>query len=159
MMDAVDIDRRTDTSSTVSRGWDVAAHASALVVGATTAVAVGGPVGWIAWLFPLGPLFVIGLMRVAGRGTPRAFRSLLAFTVGASVIIGGAWLVMRLGTVIRPLAFIFPLALIIFFLGLLNFSMVVISRSIRAARGQLFDYPWIPDRLARRFGLPDRWME
>lgn len=159
MTSAMGTDRTLSTVESEHRVWDAFAHSSALLLGIAVAVGVGSPFGWIALLFPLGPLITAGLMSAVGAGTPRAFRSLLAFTLGSSALVGGGWLVIWLGGIVSPLAFIFPLALLAFVVGLLNFVLIVISRTVRAIKGQTFDYPWIPDRLARLVGLPERWME
>lgn len=159
MIDAVTTEYITDTTPQSSRTWDIVAHSSSLVVAIVAAVVIGQPIGWIAFLFPLGPLLVAALMRVVGAGAPRAIRSLLAFTIGSSILVGGGWLLTQAPNVISPLVFVFPLALLAFVIGLLNFVMITVSRTVRAAKGQTFDYPWIPDRLARVVGLPSPWME
>ena len=159
MIEAVTTEHTTDAAPRSSRSWDIVAHSSSLVVAIVAAVAVGQPIGWIAFLFPLGPLVVAGVMSVVSAGTPRGFRSLLAFTIGSSILVGGGWILTQAPSVIAPLVFVFPLALLAFVVGLLNFVMITVSRTVRAVRGQTFDYPWIPDRLARAVGLPSPWME
>jgi len=159
MTNAVTAKTIRNTAASSSRPWDVVAHSSSLVVAAGAAIAIGQPIGWIAFLFPLGPVLVAALMRLVGAGTPRAIRSLIAFTIGSSLLVGGGWILTQAPSVISPLVFVFPLALLAFIVGLLNFVMITISRTVRAAKGQTFDYPWIPDRLARLVGLPTSWME
>ncbi|MFK7920150.1 MAG: hypothetical protein AB8G14_18910 [Ilumatobacter sp.] len=159
MTSAMETDRTMSTVESQHRIWDAFVHSSSLILAIAVAVGVGSPYGWIALLFPLGPLFAAALMRAVGAGTPRAMRSLLAFTIGSSILVGGGWTTIWLGDIIEPLAFVFPLALLAFIVGLLNYVMIVVSRTLRALKGQTFDYPWIPDRLARLVGLPDRWME
>lgn len=159
MTSSMDTDRNISTVESEHRVWDAAVHSSSLILAVAVAIGVGSPYGWIALLFPVGPLFAAALMRAVGAGPPRAFRSLLAFTIGSSGLVGGGWTIIWFGDIVEPLAFVFPLALLAFVVGLLNFVMIVLSRTLRALKGQTFDYPWIPDRLARLVGLPERWME
>lgn len=142
-----------------SRGWDVAAHVAPLVVAIVAAVAVGKPLGWIAFLFPLGPIVVGLVMRAVGRDLPRGFRSAVAFSIGSGLLIGLGWLGTQAGGWFSPLALLFPFALLVFTVGLLNWLLIVVSRTVRAAKFEAFDYPWIPNRLARLVGLPPRWSE
>ena len=161
------IDTRARRST---KGWDAAAHCASLVLVVLASVAIialrdpdsdarGVPLGLIAFFTPLAPLAVAGVMRLTGRGAPRGMRSLVAFTLGSGVLIGVSWLGMQAGQVFTPLAYFFPVALLAFVLGLLNYVLVVCSRTIRALTGDAFDYPWIPNRLAKLVGLPDKWVE
>lgn len=147
------------TADPVGRAYDAVTHASPLLLAIAVAVLVGGPVGWIAFLLPLGPLVLTGVSRLTLGHPPRAWRSLVAFTTVAAVVIGGGWVVTRLGTIWDPLSLLFPLGLLAFVAGLVNFVLVVIGRIPRALRGRPFDYPWIPDPVARVVGLDDGWQE
>ena len=142
-----------------TRGWDAATHIAPLVVAVLAAVAVGKPLGWIAFLFPVGPVVVAIVMRAAGRDLPRGFRSAVAFALGSGLLVGLGWLGTQAGNWISPMAFLFPVALLIFIVGLVNWLMIVLSRTVRAIKYDAFDYPWIPDRLARAVGLPMGWSE
>lgn len=153
-----------------TKQWDAVAHSASLVVMVIISVIIvvlrdasseesGIPLGLIAFAMPLGPLAVAGVMRATGYDAPRGFRSLMAFTLGSAVLIGVSWLGMQAGQLFSPLAYFFPVALLAFALGVLNYLLVVCSRTIRAFTGDAFDYPWIPDRVARLVGLPDKWME
>lgn len=142
-----------------TRAWDTAAHVAPLVVAAIATVVIGRPLGWIAFLFPLGPVLVALVMRAAGRTLPRGFRSAVAFAIGSGLLIGLGWLGTQAGDWFAPLGYAFPIALLAFVVGLVNWFLIVVSRTIRAVRFEAFDYPWIPDRLARLVGLPPRWSE
>lgn len=142
----------------MTRTWDAVAHSSSLIVAVIASVAVGKPLGWIAFLLPLGPLLVVGAMRLTGR-EPRGWRSLVAFTIAVGLLIGVSWLGTQAGEFFSPLAYVFPLALLAFTLGVVNYVLVVVSRTIRAIKFDAFDYPWVPDRLARLVGLPPQWVE
>lgn len=143
----------------VARGYDVVAHASPLIVAIAAALIVGRPDGWIAFLLPIGPLFVSGIARLAQGRPPRAWRSLLAFATVSAVVIGGGWAITHLGQVWAPLSLLFPLGLLAFIAGLVNFVLVVLGRIPRAVRGRPFDYPWIPTPVARFVGLGEGWHE
>lgn len=142
-----------------TRGWDAATHVAPLVVAVVATAVVGRPLGWIAFLFPVGPMLVALVMRAAGGTLPRGFRSAVAFAIGSGLLIGVGWLGTQAGDWFSPLAFVFPLALLAFVVGLVNWLMIVVSRTIRAVTFDAFDYPWIPDRLATLVGLPPRWSE
>lgn len=137
---------------------DAAAHGASLVVGVLVAVLVGQPVGWIAFLLPLGPLVVIGVASLSGRA-PRASRSLMAFTLMSVVVIGGGWALTFAGELWGPLSLLYPLGVLAFIAGLVNWLMIVLSRVWRAVRRWPFDYPWIPRPLALLVGLPGDWEE
>lgn len=136
-----------------SRTVDVVAHLSPLLVAIVAAAVVGQPIGWIAFLVPLGPLLVAGALRVAGRPRPRGVRSLLAFSALSGLLIGGGWALTEAKDLWPPFAIVFPLGLLAFVAGLVNFVMIVLSRTWRAGRGLIFDYPWIPSAVAERVGL------
>lgn len=159
MISAMSSEQTVTNARSTSRGLDVAMHASSLVLAVIVSIVVGKPLGWIAFLFPLGPLLVAGVARVLGAGVPRGLRSLVAFDIVAGVLVGGGWLAMFGAKNFSLLVYVFPISLLAFGIGLLNYVMVTISRTIRAVKAQTFDYPWIPDRLARVVGLPPRWME
>ncbi len=142
-----------------NRAWDTAAHVAPLVVALLAAVAVGKPLGWIAFLFPVGPVLVALAMRAVGRELPRGFRSAVAFAIGSGLLVGLGWLGTQAGNWISPMAFLFPIALLAFIIGLVNWLMIVLSRTVRAIKFDAFDYPWIPDRLARMVGLRTGWSE
>ncbi|MEL6893102.1 MAG: hypothetical protein AAFP84_16030, partial [Actinomycetota bacterium] len=146
-------------ASRTSRLVDMAAHSSPLVVATVVAIAVGQPIGWIAFLFPVGPLVVTGIAAGIRDAAPRGARSLVAFTFVAAIVVGGGWLLTGVGDLWAPLALLFPFGLLAFIAGLVNFVLVITSRVGRAWRGWAFDYPWIPDRVARLVGLPDGWEE
>lgn len=151
--------RSTRTATEPNRTLDVATHLSPLVIAGVVALAIGTAYGWIAFLFPLGPLLSLGLTRVAGAVSPRGIRSLVAFTIVAGAMIGFGWIGTQAGQWFSPLSFVFPFALLLFTVGLVNFVMVTVSRSVRAWKGLPFDYPWIPNRVARIVGLGEVWEE
>lgn len=135
-----------------TRGWDVAAHSSSLVVAVVLAVIAGRAYGWIAFALPLGPLLVAAAAKLTGRPVPRGLQSLLGFVAVSGLMIGLGWTFTQAGNWWPPLAYVFPLALLVFTLGLLNFLMVTISRTLRAWKGQQFDYPWVPTRFLQLAG-------
>ena len=148
----------TDTSTT-SRVWDVLAHVSSVFFAANIAVIVGRAYGWIAFLLPLGPLIVTAAMRLATGDTPRGIRSLLGFTIVSGAAIGVGWVLIASNEAWPLLTYIFPLALLLFTLGLVNFIMITVSRAVRAWKGTPFDYPWIIRPVRRIVGLGDVWEE
>ena len=128
-------------------------HLSPLVVSAVVAAAVGRPVGWIGFLLPLGPLAAAGAARAVGRTPVVTWRIVLAFSLVCAGLIGGSWLVLWAGSVLQPLRLLFPLALLAFLLGLVNFVLVAVTRAIRAVKAIPLQYPWIPHWLDRPLGL------
>ncbi|MEM1333735.1 MAG: hypothetical protein AAGG08_09780 [Actinomycetota bacterium] len=149
----------SETVDVVGRGYDLVAHASPLVLAIAASLAVGQPVGWIAFLFPAGPIVVIAVSRGVRGEPPRAWRSLLAFSLVSAVVVGGGWTLTQASGWWPPLSLLYPLGLLAFIAGLVNVVLVVLGRMPRAVRGWPFDYPWIPARLARAVGLPDGWEE
>jgi len=142
-----------------ARVWNVVAHISPLLLGLNIAVIAGKAYGWIGLLLPLGPLLVAGAMRITGNGTPRGLRSLLGFTIVSGGVMALCLLAIQLGHRWALLAYAFPLALLLFTLMIINFVLVTVSRSIRAWKGQQFDYPWVFSPIARLVGLPPIWEE
>jgi len=142
-----------------ARVWNAVAHISPLLLGLNVAVVAGKAYGWIGLLLPLGPLLVAALMRASGNGIPRGLRSLLGFTIVSGSVMAICLLSIQLGHRWALLAYAFPLALLVFTLMIINFVLVVVSRSIRAWKGQQFDYPWVFSPVARLVGLPPIWEE
>lgn len=157
--DTMSIKPSTRTATEPSRALDLATHLSPLAVAVIVALAIGTAYGWIAFLFPLGPLLALALTRLAGAASPRGIRSLLAFTIVAGTMIGFGWIGTQMGQWFSPLSFVFPFALLLFTVGLVNFVMVTVSRGVRAWKGLPFDYPWIPGRIAGLVGLGEVWEE
>ena len=152
--------RRVGRHTTGSnRAIDIATHLSPLLVAAVVGLALMKAYGWIAFLFPIGPLVAWGLTHMAGVPEPRGVRSSVAFSAASGFLVGVGWIGTQAGQWFSPLSLVFPFALLIFTIALVNFVMVVVSRLVRAWKRQPFDYPWIPDRLARVVGLPDLWEE
>lgn len=149
-------ERHVDPSNRIV---DFVAHGSSIVVGVAVAAVVGQPVGWIGFVLPLGPVLVIAAAAAAGAAMPRGARSLLAFTIVSGVVIGGGWLLTHAGELWAPLSLLYPLGVLAFIAGLVNWLMLAASRTWRAWRRWPFDYPWIPDPLARLVGLPADWEE
>ncbi|MEM7338474.1 MAG: hypothetical protein AAF467_07505 [Actinomycetota bacterium] len=133
--------------------WAGLPHLSPLVVAVVVAIIAGGPLGWIGFLLPLGPLLAFVGPRLVGRHPSATWRLALAFSVVCAVLIGGSWTLMRVGQTLPPAAILFPLALLAFLLGLVNFVLVSISRAVRAWRSMPLHYPWIPGWLDGPLGL------
>lgn len=131
----------------------VAPHVLGLLLITAGAVAVGRPEGWLAVLAPVGPVVAAVLARLTGRWAP-GWRTAAAFGIVAAVLIAGGWTLMRLAGVHNLFLFLFPIALLGFLLGVVNYVIVSLSRGYRAMRGHPLDYPWIPDALAALLGLP-----
>lgn len=146
-------------TTTNHRLWDVVAHLSPAIFAANIAVLVGRAYGWIAFLLPVGPLIVAAAMRLATGGAPRGLRSLLGFTIVSGAAIGIGWVLMASNEAYPLLTYVFPLALLLFTLGLVNFLMITVSRAVRAWKGTPFDYPWIIRPVRRIVGLGDVWDE
>ncbi len=119
-------------------------HLSPLVPTAIAVAIVGNPAGWIGLLFPFGPLVNVVVARATGRTVHPTWRLALAFSLVASTIVGGSWLFMRLSEEVPLLSLAFPLALLAFFLGLINAILVCFSRAYRAWKSVPLKYPWIP---------------
>lgn len=151
-----DMTSSTPTIGRANRVVDAVTHGSSLLFVVVVSVAVGRPLGWIAFLLPVAPAAIVGTTRLLGRTPPRGRRSLLAFDLLCALMIGSGWMGTRAGTWWAPLAYLFPLALLAFTLGLVNYVLVTISRTYRAMRGHRFEYPWIPARLAVAFGIDEK---
>jgi len=128
-------------------------HLSALLLGLMAVAVIGQPIGWIGFLLPLGPLITTAAARAIGRRPAPTWRMALAFSLICAVLIGGSWSLLRGANDFLPLRFVFPLALLAFFLGLVNFVLVSVSRSLRAWKSIPLEYPWIPGWLDRPLGL------
>lgn len=128
-------------------------HLSPLVVAVIAAIVVGRPLGWIGFLLPLGPIATAAGAKLARRNPVPTWRLPLGFSMVCAAIIGGSWGAMRLGESVEWLTLLFPLAVLAFFLGLVNFVLVSVSRSIRAWKSIPLEYPWIPGWLDRPLGL------
>lgn len=128
-------------------------HLSSLAMAVIAVAAVGRPLGWIGFLLPLGPLLTAGLAIAAGRTPAPTWRLALAFSLMCALLIGGSWLLLRAAELVPALGLAFPIALLAFFLGLVNFVLISISRAIRAWKKIPLEYPWIPGWLDRPLGL------
>lgn len=146
-------------TTTLHRIWDVIAHLSTVIFAANLAVVIGQAYGWIAFLLPIGPLIVAAAMRLATGDVPRGLRSLIGFAIVSGGAIGIGWVFMASNEAYPLLTYVFPLALLLFTLGLVNFLMVTVSRAVRAWNGSTFDYPWIIKPVRRIVGLGDVWEE
>lgn len=124
-------------------------HGAGLLLMLIAALIIGRPVGWIALLAPVGPLVAALVLR------PRhaEWRWALAFGSVAAVLIVGGYALIRLPEVVGFTAMFFPLGLLLFLLGAVNYVAVALSRSLRAWRTQPLDYPWIPDVFSQALGL------
>ena len=131
----------------------VVPHLSSLVLGLVAIAIVGRPLGWIGFLLPLGPLLSAGVAKAIGRAPAPSWRFALAFSLMCAVLIGGSWLLLWASKPIPALGLVFPLGLLAFFLGLVNFVLISISRSFRAWKAIPLEYPWIPSWLERPLGL------
>lgn len=138
---------------TAIKKFKVAAHLSPLAVAAIVSIIVGRPLGWVAFFAPLGPLLVVAAATLAKKPVEPTWRMALAFSIVCAFMIGGSWALMAASNQFPPIAVTFPLALLAFLLGLLNFVMVSISRTVRAWKSIPLDYPWIPNWLDRPLGL------
>ncbi len=131
----------------------VVPHLSSLVLGLIAIAVVGKPLGWIGFLLPLGPLLTAAIARATGRPPAPTWRFALAFSLMCAALIGGGWLLLWAAEPVPALGLLFPLGLLAFFLGLVNFVLISISRSFRAWKAIPLDYPWIPGWLERPLGL------
>ena len=128
-------------------------HLSALVTAIVAVAIVGQPLGWIGFLLPAGPLITTAVARAIGRKPAPTWRLALGFSLICAVMIGGSWSLLRGANDFIPLRLTFPLLLLAFFLALLNFVLVSVSRSFRAWKSIPLEYPWIPGWLDRPLGL------
>lgn len=126
---------------------------SPLVVAIVAVAVVGQPLGWIGFLLPLGPVACAVAALAVRRAPDPTWRLTLAFTVVCALLIGGSWILLRIAEIVPALGLAFPVALLAFFLGLVNFVLISISRTIRAWKALPLDYPWIPGWLDRPLGL------
>ena len=126
-------------------------HLMGLVLIITAAIALGRPIGWIGVFAAVGPL--VGAAIAQATGEPVAWREAWAFGLVGAALIAGGWLILRAPELHALFVVIWPLGLLAFLLGGVNYIAVSLSRTWRAARGQALDYPWIPDALARAIGL------
>lgn len=124
-------------------------HGTGLLLILIVAVIIGRPLGWIGLLAPVGP--VVAAMALRPRDTE--WRWALAFGSVAAVLIVGGYALIRLPEIVGFTAMFFPLGLLLFLLGTVNYVAVALSRSLRAWRSQPLDYPWVPDALSRAIGL------
>lgn len=131
---------------TGQRAARVTPHVLGLLIMVVAALALGRPEGWIGVFAPVGPLVAAGTARLAGRTLP-GWRDALGFALIAGPMIVVGWAIMRAPEVFWLTAVLFPLGLLLFLLGVVNYVTVSLSRALRAARGQTLDYPWVPDRL------------
>lgn len=134
-------------------------HLSPLLPALIGVAAVGRPHGWIGFLLPIGPLLALAVARMFGRTPNPAWRLTLAFSLVCALLIGGSWALLQAASEIVALRLLFPFALLAFFLGLVNFVLVAISRSLRAWKSQPLEYPWIPGWLDRPLGLTPKIKE
>lgn len=128
-------------------------HLSPLIPALIGVAAVGKPHGWIGFLLPIGPLLALAAAKALGRTPNPAWRLTLAFSLICALLIGGSWGLLRAAGELVALRLLFPFAVLAFFLGLVNFLLVTISRSLRAWKSQPLEYPWIPGWLDRPLGL------
>lgn len=142
----------TATTPAIAR---VLPHATGLLICAAVSVVVGRPEGWIGVFAAIGPLLGASLARLFSGRTP-AWREAQAFALVIATMTAGGWSLLRLVEVSELFVFVWPIALLALLLGVVNFVLVSISRTYRAARNQPLDYPWIPPQLARILGIPNQ---
>lgn len=128
-------------------------HVTGLILIAVAAVALGRPYGWLGFGAAIGPPIGAGLAAGLGRRQVVSWREAFAFGLVAAFLTGGGWVALELLPKVHGIfILLWPVALLGFMLGAVNFVAVSLSRGWRAARRQPLDYPWIPRPLARAVG-------
>lgn len=136
-----------------ARGWVAGVpHGLGLVLVIAAAVSLGRPTGWIGVLAAVGPPVGALGVRIAAGLVPPGWRDATAFGIVIAVMTAGMFGLLRLSRWIPVVTVAFPAILLVFLLGAVNFVAVSVSRTIRAARHQPLEYPWIPAPLARAIG-------
>lgn len=125
-------------------------HIAGLVLVIAAAIAVGRPIGWIGVGAALGPAAVIGVARLAGRSPSADDLEGLVFGVVIAFMTAGSWVLTQAPTIHQAFIAAYPVALLVFMFGAVNFVLVACSRTYRSWRGQELDYPWLPGSTRER---------
>ena len=115
----------------------------------------GAPRGWLGCTAAVAPPAAAGISRVVTGRVTAGWREATAFGLVIAVMTAGSWGVLQLPRASGYFVFVYPPALLAFLFGAANYSVVAASRTIRAWKGQLLDYPWIPEHLAAVLGVED----
>ncbi len=127
-------------------------HITGLFLIVVGALIVGRPVGWLGFAAALGPPIGAAIGAVTNRDTG-PWRESFAFGLVAATLIGGGWVLLQLPGLHSGFLLLWPVALLAFLLGSVNFVAVSLSRAWRATKHEPLDYPWIPRNLGRALGL------
>ncbi len=142
-------DNAQDTDLHDERWRHVAVHFCGLVVIIVGLVALQRLHGLLALTLPFGPA-VLALPIAKGPLARRHRQQALAYSIVAAVVICVSWFGVRLALATAWFAVTFPAFMLLLLFSLTNYAVMSMVAATKANRGELFEYPWVPEKLLDR---------